>query len=162
MAISCSKGSIRKNERCGVAAVEFAILLPLIMALLFGTIEVGRLIEIQQIMSNAAREGGRQASTGQLTNAQVQQVILDYLTAASIPTANATVTVTNLTSSGVDALRAAQMDQFQVNVSLPFSDVRWVALNWFVPANQVMSAQAVWCSLKDRDYPSSSGAPPGY
>jgi Flp pilus assembly protein TadG len=54
-----------KASRPGTAAVEFAfcfafILLP-VMA---GMWEVGRIVEIQQVAFNAAREGSRSASTG--------------------------------------------------------------------------------------------------
>ena len=47
-----------------MAAVEFAMILPVILTLLLGIWEVGRMIEIQQILYNAAREGGRQAAYG--------------------------------------------------------------------------------------------------
>ncbi len=53
-----------RQQRRGVAAVELALLLPLILLLLMGLWEIGRAIDVQQLMSNAAREGGRQASTG--------------------------------------------------------------------------------------------------
>ena len=40
--------------------------------LMLGTWEVGRMVEVSQILNNAVREGGRSASTGQYTNSQVQ------------------------------------------------------------------------------------------
>ncbi|MBV8684955.1 MAG: pilus assembly protein, partial [Caulobacteraceae bacterium] len=52
------------------------------MILLMGIIEVGRLIEMQQVLSNAVREGARQAATGQLNNTQVQAVVTQYITVA--------------------------------------------------------------------------------
>ena len=75
-----------RQGRRAVAAVEFAMILPVILTLLLGIWEVGRMIEIQQILYNAAREGGRQASTGQLTDAQVQTVVIQYLQTAGLPT----------------------------------------------------------------------------
>jgi Flp pilus assembly protein TadG len=69
-----------RARRSGVAAVELAFLLPLVLIpLLFGMWEVGRLIECQQVVSNAAREGARAASTGQFTDSQVQTIITNYL-----------------------------------------------------------------------------------
>ncbi|MEO5313330.1 pilus assembly protein [Pseudarthrobacter sp. CC12] len=48
----------RDSER-GAAAVEFAILLPLLLTLVLGTIEFGRVYNAQLTLTNAAREGVR-------------------------------------------------------------------------------------------------------
>lgn len=48
-----------KSGRPGTAAVEFAVVLPLLFILLFGLWEVGRIVEVQQVAWNAAREGAR-------------------------------------------------------------------------------------------------------
>src|SRR6059058_4755881 len=85
--------------RRGTAAVEFAFLSPILLALLLGVWEVGRLAQVQQILTNAAREGARQAAGGKQTTAQVQQTVLNYLTNANINTTGTTVTLTNLTNS---------------------------------------------------------------
>jgi Flp pilus assembly protein TadG len=45
----------------GAAAVEFAILLPLLAGLVFGIIEFGLLLYNQQVITNASREGARAA-----------------------------------------------------------------------------------------------------
>lgn len=47
-----------KNER-GAAAVEFALVLPLLLLILLGIFEFGRLFNIQLVTSNAAREAAR-------------------------------------------------------------------------------------------------------
>ncbi|WP_324642613.1 TadE/TadG family type IV pilus assembly protein [Pseudarthrobacter sp. LT1] len=48
----------RESER-GAAAVEFAILLPLLLMLVLGTIEFGRAYNAQITLTNAARDGVR-------------------------------------------------------------------------------------------------------
>lgn len=54
---------VRPPARRGVAAVEFAFVTMLfVVPLIIGVWEVGRLIQVQQIVSNAAREGARLAS----------------------------------------------------------------------------------------------------
>ena len=150
----------RARARGGVAAVEFALVLPLILSLLLGVWEVGRLIQVNQILSNAAREGGRQASTGLLSNSEVQTAVTQYLDRAGLPTSHATVTVTNLTS-GVDAKLADQMNQFQVTVTLPVADVKWIALSLVTSSNTTLSASASWSSLRDQSYPSTITQPSG-
>src|SRR5271165_5716575 len=69
----------RPRRRRATAAVELAVVLPLILTMLIGLWEVSRVVECQQILFNAAREAARQAATGQYTNTQVQQVALAYL-----------------------------------------------------------------------------------
>ena len=50
-----------KRLRCqkGVAAIEFAIVLPLLMMIIFGIIEFGLLMYDKQVITNASREGAR-------------------------------------------------------------------------------------------------------
>lgn len=141
--------SSRNLPRRGVAAVEFALVLPVFLILLIGVWEIGRLIEVKQLASNAAREGSRRASTGQYTNAQVQQIVLQYLQNAGVTTPNAVVTVSNLTNPPADVNNANQMDRLRVEVSIPFGDVRWVALNFFLSAGSPLAASADCFSLKD-------------
>jgi len=43
----------------GAAAVEFALVLPLLLLLVFGVMEFSRLYNVQISLSNAAREGAR-------------------------------------------------------------------------------------------------------
>ena len=52
---------IIKRLRCqkGVAAVEFAIILPVLMIIIFGIIEFGLLLYDKQVITNASREGAR-------------------------------------------------------------------------------------------------------
>lgn len=66
----------------GVSAVEFAILLPLLLAIVFGIIEFGLFMYNQQVITNAAREGARAAivqGTGRLTPTEIQQIVMNYL-----------------------------------------------------------------------------------
>jgi Flp pilus assembly protein TadG len=48
----------------GVAAVEFALLLPMLLLLVFGIIDFGRALNAQITLTQAAREGARLASVG--------------------------------------------------------------------------------------------------
>jgi Flp pilus assembly protein TadG len=150
----------RFGRRRGLALVEFALLLPVLMTLLVGAWEAGRLIEINQILSNATREGARQASAGQATSSQVQQTVLNYMKNAGLPTTNAVVTVSDLTNSG-DPSNATQLDHLQVSVSIPFKDVRWSTLTLVTSPTTQVSAQSVWLSVKDQNYPTVTTSPNG-
>lgn len=148
------------SARRGIAVVELAVLLPFLVLLLFGIWEVGRLIELNQILVNAAREGGRRAATGAYTNDQTKTAVKNYLKNAGIPTTNADVTVQDKTS-GVDVSQASQNDQLQVSVSVPFKDVRWIALNAFTDDTTTVNATVIWYAMADASYPSANSPPAG-
>jgi Flp pilus assembly protein TadG len=139
----------RRPRRTGAACIEFAVILIFLMPLLLGVWEVGRLVEVEQFLNNAAREGGRQASAGNLNTAAVQQIVVNYLTTNGIPCDTTMVTVTNLTSSSRnDPTKAQQLDQFQVTVTIPFNSVRWVILNQ-ITSTKNLSATVVFYSMND-------------
>jgi Flp pilus assembly protein TadG len=87
----------RRGER-GAAAVEFALVLPILLMLIGGTIDFGRLYYQQIQLSNAARDGVRLASMGSTysTSAVQAQVVL---AAKPLPVGTANVTVTACTGS---------------------------------------------------------------
>lgn len=60
----------RPPRRSAVAAVELAVVAAfLLVPLIIGVWEVGRLVQVQQLVSNSAREGARLASQGYTVNA---------------------------------------------------------------------------------------------
>ena len=73
--------------RAGTATVEFALVLPLLMALLFGIIEFGFLFKDQLAIQQVAREGARTAAVGR-TVAEVNDRII--ASAATLTTAHLT------------------------------------------------------------------------
>jgi Flp pilus assembly protein TadG len=65
----------------GTAAVEFAIILPLLVLMLFGTVEFGLLLFNQQVITNASREGARAGivvGAQRLTDGQISAVVGNY------------------------------------------------------------------------------------
>jgi Flp pilus assembly protein TadG len=152
------RASMRSGSRTGVAAVEFAILAPLILTLLMGLWEVGRLVEMQQVLTNAAREGGRAAATGQMTNTQVQAVITQYLAADGFPTGNVVITIT--TPQG-DVSKANYLDPIQISVTIPYNDVKWSLLGIVTQPGDLIKAQVEWISMVDQSFPTPTNPPTG-
>src|SRR5262245_10396488 len=115
------------GRRPGVAAVELAVCLPLLSLMLVGVWEVGRMVQVQQLLSNAVREGGRLASIGTKTTDDVQTAVVNYLKANGISNVKKSdVTFQNITMpSRTDPTQAEQMDQLRVSVAVSYDNVRW-------------------------------------
>jgi Flp pilus assembly protein TadG len=58
------QGAMSQRDQDGAAAVEFALLLPLLVLLLFGLIQFGIAFNTKIQATNAAREGARMAVVG--------------------------------------------------------------------------------------------------
>ena len=58
----------------GVAAVEFSIILPLLILITFGIIEFGVMLFNQQIITNACREGARVGVVARITRVSVNDI----------------------------------------------------------------------------------------
>ncbi|HEY9722297.1 MAG TPA: TadE family protein [Oscillatoriaceae cyanobacterium] len=66
------------SRRRGQAAVEVALVVPILVTLLLGIIDVGYLYNKQLVLTDATREGARLGSLGEQTS-QIQQDVLTYL-----------------------------------------------------------------------------------
>jgi Flp pilus assembly protein TadG len=108
-----------RRYRRAAAAVEFAIVAPVFFLLVLGMIEYGRMVMVQQVITNASREGARQAVLDGATTAEVQTVVTDYLASGSITGATVTVTPNPPTNAEFG-------DPVTVAVSIPFSQVSWL------------------------------------
>lgn len=79
------------NER-GVVAAEFALLLPVLLMILFGTIEFGMIMYGREVVTNAAREGARFGivATNKPSASAAEAISTGYLTGTGISTADVT------------------------------------------------------------------------
>jgi Flp pilus assembly protein TadG len=81
-----------EKPRLGAAVTEFAIMLPLIVMIVFGSIEMSNGIFMKQAMGLAAYEGARAAAKPGANTSDVTARVQDVLTARGI--SGQTVTVT--------------------------------------------------------------------
>lgn len=72
----------RDRRRRGVAAVEFGLCLPIIVGIMLGIWEVGRIVQVSNILWNTARETARDASVGQDNLQTIANNTLTYLQSA--------------------------------------------------------------------------------
>ncbi len=115
----------RKAER-GAAAVEFALLLPVLVVILLGTIDWGYFFFAEQVVTNAAREGARAGS-----------VFVGGNTQAATTTAQTYLTNGGLT--GVAAINSSMSgpNQITVTVSYPTGSI-----TGFTVLSKIMPARA--------------------
>lgn len=74
---------IRGNQRRqrGVAAVEFALVLPILLLIVFGIVEFGVALYDKAVITNASREGARAGvvlKSPKATASDIQNVVLNY------------------------------------------------------------------------------------
>lgn len=124
-----------RNGRRGAAAVEFAIVAPLFFLVVLGIIEFGRMAMVQQIITNAAREGARVGILDNSTFSTVDAKVKQYLTAATITGATVKVVPNPPSSAGYD-------EPVTVTVSIPFDDASWLPTPFFIKGT-VLEANAV-------------------
>ena len=80
------------NER-GVVAAEFAILLPVLLLIVFGTMEFGMMMYGREVVTNATREGARYGIVAQappVTSGQMIAQATNYLTGTGVSAASVT------------------------------------------------------------------------
>ena len=69
------------NSEKGASAVEFALVLPLLLTLLFGTVEFGLLMYDKAVLTNACREGARfgiLSATTRNSEQDIKDMVKDY------------------------------------------------------------------------------------
>ena len=125
----------RLVNRCGAAAVEFAIVAPVFFLLVIGMIEVGRAMMVQQVLINASRVGARQAVTAGATSSAVQTAVKDYATSVAVPSVSVSVTP--------DPAAAKSGDTMTVTTSVNYNNVSWLASPWFLSGKTLTSSSAM-------------------
>ncbi len=147
------------RSRRGAAAVELALVLPVLMVILLGMWEIGTVINVRQSLGNAAREAGRQASTGKVTVEEVEQVVRDCLRPSGLEVGSLLVTVENLGDPEAGILEASQFDPIEITVTLRFDEVRLLNAPLFTDSTTMLTGKSTWYSVKNRPYPASPSPP---
>jgi Flp pilus assembly protein TadG len=92
--------------------------------LVFGCIEFGRALMVQQILTNASRVGARQAITLNASESAVVSSATAYANSTSVPGVSVSV------SPSPSAAKAG--DMVSVTVAVPFDNVSWIPAPWFM------------------------------
>ena len=122
----------RRNDskhRRGVSAVEFAVVAPICFLIIFGMVEFGRMVMIQQCVTNASRAGCRRAVLATTTDvSQVQTVVDNYLKTAIPDDSVVDVDVSPDNLNGI-----ASGTPITVGVRVNFQSLSWLPVSGFNP-----------------------------
>lgn len=108
-----------RTQEQAATIVEFAVVLPILFLFLFGTIEFGRLMMVEQTLTNAAREGARLAVLEGATASQVVARVNNYLNVSGISGQTVTLNPSDPASVSVD-------QPVTVTVAVPYSSIAWL------------------------------------
>lgn len=118
-------GNRRKKTRRGVAMLEMAIVLPILLLLLLGILELGRVVMIYQIATNATREAARRAIVPGATDSTVLSTCNTYLDRGGISSTGRSVQILNAGGSSSSLATIRSKETVTVRAVIPFSENTW-------------------------------------
>jgi Flp pilus assembly protein TadG len=101
--------------------------------MVFGMIEFGRMVMVQQIITNASREGARMAVLDGATTASVRTAVQNYLQGATVGNAQVAVNPDPPSSAGYG-------EPVTVTVSVNFNQVSWLPSPMFLGGRALSAA----------------------
>jgi hypothetical protein len=128
---------IRKPARRGAVAVEFAIVAPVLLTIMFAMIELNRTYESQNLLASAAREGARFASMdrdgmlgdGENANDKLKGDVKTFLEANGFPRDSISVEVKDAENPSMDFDiddPDNDLKLFEVQVAIDYSEVSYM------------------------------------
>ena len=150
------KQTRKESSERGAALIEAAATLIMVMILLFGVLEAGRIINIQHTLTNAAREGARfsvlpaqSSGTPPVPSdtlpsiTAVQARVQSYLDANGMGGATATIDVNqaccDVTSAGCQTCATTSQKYSLVTVSVPYNII---SISMFSSLNMTLRGKA--------------------
>lgn len=118
--------------------MEFAIVAPIFVLFVFGMLEYGRMVMVQQVLTNASREGARIAVLDGSTQSEVVTTVVDYCSSSRVP-----ITASNVTLTPADPASVEAGDPVSVQVQVAFQDVSWLPSPMYLGASQMTAASVM-------------------
>lgn len=131
---------LSNRRRRGAAAVELAVVSPILLLIAIGIIDVGQFVSVGQIVNNASREGARVAIRSDTEwVSEVEAVVLAYITDAiggvSPDTISSSLEVSVAdeygTVSGGDLTTVSSGSEVSVQVAFDYGNIRWATNTFF-------------------------------
>jgi Flp pilus assembly protein TadG len=154
--------AFRHSRTRGQALVEFALVVPLFLLVLFGILDMSRFVYNSNALNEAAREGARQGTVawrpvdcnGLGRVACVQTLVQHRITAVGVATSDITVVCYRIPSNGTQPSDGAQADTcgptwqggdlVRVQISTPFTLVTPLIAQFLAPN---VNGNATWVTV---------------
>lgn len=124
----------RKHERTGGAVVEAALVLPVLIVLTLGVIDIAQYISLAQVVCNASRESARVASRAETDSiseieAAAKQYFADLFPQLSSETLDAAIQIVVSDTAGntiTDLSAVESGTQLSAYLKFDFQTIRWL------------------------------------
>ena len=135
---------MRPKKEKGVVAVEFALVLPLLLLIVFGIIEFSLALYDKAIITNASREAARYGvvlASPKYTQSQIQQVAVNYCKSYMISLGGGSnaCSTSNVTVTGAQGNFGTPLS---VQVSYTFTPLAFGSKTSFNPMNASLTLSA--------------------
>lgn len=121
------------GNRRGVASIEAAFILPLMVLIISATVEISTAIYLKESLKVAAYEGARNAINRDADNESVRNRVENALESRNIDLGG--MTITQACTISPDASTADRLQPITVTVTAPTANNLIVPFSWFQLAN---------------------------
>jgi Flp pilus assembly protein TadG len=116
------QGPQKRSKRKGAATVEFALVAPVLFLFIFAIFEFGRAFMVMDLLSDAARVGGREGAVQGLSSSTITTDVQNRLSGQGVNNSSVTVEVNGAAG---DPSTASSGDEITVIVTVPVSSITW-------------------------------------
>lgn len=133
----------RSDSRRGAAMIEFALVIPIFLILVFGIVELGRVMMLNQVTTNACREACRLAIRPGMKSEKVMATCNNYLNTAGISQTGRVVAIKDGAGNVVANLSDIKSHSpVVVDIQIPYAQNTW-GLTWITGSYTLRSYSAM-------------------
>lgn len=111
----------RRSRRRGSIILEAALAMPILLMIVFASVEFGYALFVKHSLQNAAREGAREGVVPTATNASITQACDNAMAAAGLDNINYSIAIEDKSSSSANVAGIDPGDPVVVQVTASWS-----------------------------------------
>lgn len=113
------------RPRRGVAMLEMAIVMPILLLLVLGIIEIGRVMMLNQMTTNGCREACRRAIVPGMDHDTVMNIANDYLDMAGVSQTGRVVDMKDANGNSVRLEDIGSHEEVVIEAEVPYANNTW-------------------------------------
>lgn len=133
---------IRNSRLRGLATVEAALILPILLILTFGMIEYSWMFLKDQNITNAARAGARVGATADGTNTQITTQVDSLMTSYNLQNSGYTTSI-KVNGAAGQAGTAVKGAMIEVEITVPYANMQVTGMSIFPVPNTLHAKVAM-------------------